>query len=157
MRRFAVVIAVALSLVIAQSHAGVTEPTATPTSPEFKLSKGSLLGNSTSLGFKGLLDPNRLTFRNTMGISFRSGAFGGMSQYYTNTITYRAAKPLQIVAQVGIENTSFGNASLNSSVGGARLIVPYFGVRYQPRENIQIDISFSHRPSYYGHYGGYRY
>ncbi len=157
MRRFATLAAIASCLVVAWPYAvvaGLDQPTKVS---ELKLSPGSLLGKTTALDFKGLLDPNRLTFRNRLGVSFQSGAFGGMSQYYTNTITYRASKPLVIVAQVGLENRSFGNASLRSSAGGARLVLPYFGLHYQPRENVRIDISISHIPAHYGNYGGFRY
>ena len=90
MRRFAIATAILLSLVVAQSHAGVAEPTAPSPSPDLKLSKGSLLGNSASIGFKGLLDPNRLTFQNTYGLEDK-GAFRedvtGMPEDYENPDT----------------------------------------------------------------------
>ena len=159
MYRSAIVVFVALSLAASCLHAGTSSTTGLSGAPaEFKLSQDGLLGTASGTDFKGLLDMSRLSFKNTAGISFRSGDFGGMSQYYLNTITYQASKPLVVRAQVGVENTMFGNSTLRSSGGsGARLVIPYLGVRYQPRENLIIDFSFSHRPTYYGHYGGYRY
>ena len=109
--------------------------------------------------FKGLFEPGRLSFRNTVGFNFRSGAFGGASQYYLNTISYRAntSKPLLIEAQVGLEHVLKGNSTFGSALGdNARLVIPYVGMFYQPRENIQIEIQLSNSP-YYRHRGGYRY
>ena len=109
--------------------------------------------------FKGLFGSGRLTFRNTVGFNFRSGAFGGASQYYLNTISYRAntSKPLLIEAQVGLEHLLKGNSTFGSAMGNnTRLVIPYVGMFYQPRENIQIEIQLSNSP-YYRHRGGYRY
>jgi hypothetical protein len=146
MYRSAIVVFAALSLAASCLHAGTSSTTGFSTAPaELKLSQG------------GLLDMNRLSFKNTAGVSFQSGEFGGMSQYYLNTITYQASKPLVVRAQVGVENTMFGSSALRSSGGsGARFVIPYLGIRYQPRENLIIDISISHRPTDYGYYGGYR-
>lgn len=109
--------------------------------------------------FKSLLDSGRLSFRNTVGFNFRSGAFGGASQYYLNTISYRAntKKPLLIEAQVGLEHLLKGNSTFGSALGNnTKLVIPYVGMFYQPRENIQIEIQLSNSP-YYRHRGGYRY
>ena len=109
--------------------------------------------------FKGLFESGRLSFRNTVGFNFRSGAFGGASQYYLNTISYRAntEKPLLFEAQVGLEHVLKGNSAFGSGMGNnARLVIPYVGMFYQPRENIQIEIQLSNSP-YYRHRGGYRY
>jgi hypothetical protein len=158
MRRFAIALIVAFGLSTPNLHAGVSDTGPTDTPSELKLSRDGLLGAPKGLDFKGLLTSDRLTFRNTVGISFRSGAFGGMSQYYLNTITYRASKPLVIRAQVGIENTMFGQSrALSGTGGGTRLVVPYLGVQYRPLENLTIDISISHMPAHYGYDGGYRY
>lgn len=109
--------------------------------------------------FKGLFDSGRLSFRNTVGFNFRSGAFGGASQYYLNTISYRAntEKPLLFEAQVGLEHVLQGNSTFGSSMGNStRLVIPYVGMFYQPRENIQIEIQLSNSP-YYRSHGRYRY
>ncbi len=109
--------------------------------------------------FKGLFDSGRLSFRNTVGFNFRSGAFGGASQYYLNTISYRAntEKPLLFEAQVGLENVLQGNSAFGSSMGNStRLVIPYVGMFYQPRKNIQIEIQLSNSP-YYRSGGRYRY
>lgn len=111
--------------------------------------------------FKGLFDSGRLSFRNTVGFNFRSGAFGGASQYYLNTISYRAntEKPLLFKAQVGLEHVLQGNSTFGSGLGNSnntRLVIPYVGMFYQPRENIQIEIQLSNSP-YYRSYGRYRY
>lgn len=103
--------------------------------------------------FKGLFDSDRLSFRNTVGFNFRSGAFGGASQYYLNTISYRAntKKPLLIEAQVGLEHVLQGNSTFGSALGNnnnTRLVIPYVGMFYQPRENIQIEIQLSNSPYY---------
>ena len=101
--------------------------------------------------FRGLFKSDRLSFRNTVGFNFRSGAFGGASQYYLNTISYRAdtKKPLFIEAQVGLEHVLRGNSAFGSSSGNsARLVIPYVGMFYQPRENIQIEIQLSNSPYY---------
>ena len=104
---------------------------------------------------RGLVDPNRFSFQNTIGMSFRSGGREGLSQYYLNTITYKAAKPLTIQAQVGLENNLYGSPIIGPSGrgGNVRIVVPYLRALYQPRPNIQIEIQFSNRPHYYG-YGG---
>lgn len=111
--------------------------------------------------FKGLFDSDRLSFRNTVGFNFRSGAFGGASQYYLNTISYRAntKKPLLIEAQVGLEHVLQGNSNFGSALGNSnntRLVIPYVGMFYQPRENIQIEIQLSNSP-YYRSGSRYRY
>lgn len=109
--------------------------------------------------FKGLFESGRLSFRNTVGFNFRSGAFGGASQYYLNTISYRAntTKPLLIEAQVGLEHVLRGNSAFGSALGNnTKLVIPYVGMFYQPRENIQIEIQLSNSP-YYRHRGRYRY
>ncbi len=113
------------------------------------------LGNK----FKSLFDSGRLSFKNTVGFNFRSGAFGGASQYYLNTISYRANSktPLLFEAQVGLEHVLQGNSAFGSSLGNnTKLVIPYVGMFYQPRENIQIEIQFSNLP--YGRSRGrYRY
>lgn len=109
--------------------------------------------------FKGLFDSDRLSFRNTVGFNFRSGAFGGASQYYLNTISYRAntKKPLLFEAQVGLEHILQGNSAFGSAMGNStRLVIPYVGMFYQPRENIQIEIQLSNSP-YYRSGSRYRY
>ena len=109
--------------------------------------------------FKGLFDSGRLSFRNTVGFNFRSGAFGGASQYYLNTISYRAdtKRPLLIEAQVGLEHVLQGNSAFGSAMGNStKLVIPYVGMFYQPRENIQIEIQISNSP-YYRSGGRYRY
>ena len=135
---------------------------ATPTAPtgkvDLKLSQGGLFGSGKGLDLGGLLDTKRLSFQNTVGMSFQSGSFGGMSQYYMNTMTYHASKPLVVRAQVGIENTMYGSSRFGSASGnGARVIVPYLGLQYQPRENLLIDISFSNMQTYYRYRRGYPY
>ncbi|MCE2440116.1 MAG: hypothetical protein J4F39_11900 [Candidatus Latescibacteria bacterium] len=99
------------------------------------------------------------SFRNTVGFNFRSGPFGGASQYYLNTISYRAdtKRPLLIEAQVGLEHVLQGNSAFGSSMGNStKLVIPYVGMFYQPRENIQIEIQISNSP-YYRSGGRYRY
>ena len=158
MSRTAVLFLLAISLAAPGAFAAVSGTTPVLQPKELKLSQDGLLGAPNGMDFKGLLRSDRLTFRNTVGVSFQSGEFGGMSQYYLNTITYRASRPLVIRAQVGIQNTMFGKSSvLSSTGGGAHLVVPYLGVQYRPLENLTIDISISQRPAYYGYYGGYRY
>ncbi len=109
--------------------------------------------------FKGLFESGRLSFKNTVGFNFRSGGFGGASQYYLNTISYRANSktPLLFEAQVGLEHVLQGNSAFGSSLGNnTKLVIPYVGMFYQPRENIQIEIQFSNSP-YYRSGGRFRY
>ena len=158
MSRIAVLFLLAISLAAPNAFAAASDTTPVLQPTELKLSQDGLLGAPKGLDFKGLLSSDRLSFQNTIGVSFQSGEFGGMSQYYLNTITYQASKPLVIRAQVGVENTMLGKSSvLSSTGGGTHLVVPYLGVQYRPLENLTIDISISNRPSYYGYYGGYRY
>ena len=105
-----------------------------------------------------LLDRSRLSFEHTIGITFGSGAFGGLNQYYLNTMSYRVSRPLVIKAQVGIQNNLSGNAIYGSATGNrTQVIVPYVGLLYQPKPNIRIELQFSNLPvSYYGRrYGGF--
>ena len=103
---------------------------------------------------KGLLGVGRFSLQHTLGISFRSGVFGGLNQYYLSTITYKAAEPLTIQAQVGIQNTLYGNSTYGTSRrGNARIIVPRIGVLYQPRSNIRIEFQFSNLPLYNERFG----
>ena len=113
------------------------------------------LGNK----IKGLLDSDRLSFQNSVGINFSSGFGGNLNQYYLNTITYKAKQPLIIKAQVGLQQNLYGSPAFGSAKGGnTKLIVPFLGVLYKPRDNIQIEFQFSNRPpSYYGARGGYPY
>ena len=114
-----------------------------------------------SLGdkIKGLLANDRLSFQNTVGINFSSSSGGNLNQYYLNTITYKAKQPLIIKAQVGLQHNLYGSPTFGSAQGGnTKLIVPFLGVLYKPRDNIQIEFQFSNRPSsYYGARGGYPY
>ena len=121
---------------------------------------GVSLRPAAGLASRGLFDPGRFSLQHTFGVSFRSGAFGGLNQYYLSTITYRAAKPLTIQAQVGIQNTLYGSPTYGAfRRGGVRIVVPRIGVLYQPRSNIRIEFQFSNLPSYDGPFGwgGYRY
>ena len=82
------------------------------------------LGLGKAAEFKGLFDSKRLTFQHTVGMSFSSGG-GGFTQYYLNTITYKAAEPLTVQAQVGLQHNVYGKALYGSSnAGSARIVVP---------------------------------
>jgi len=119
----------------------------------------SPLGLKPSLA--GLFDVSRFRVQHSVGVSFGTGSFGGLNQYYLSTITYRAARPLTVMAQVGIQNNLYGQPAFGSSKAGrANLVVPYLGVLYQPRPNLKIEFQFSNLPSQsYGRWGwgGYPY
>ena len=71
-----------------------------------------LTGSLFTKGFKateGLLDLKKLSFNHTIGASYNSGQYGGMSQYYLNDITYQISKPLIIKAQIGVINNLSSN------------------------------------------------
>jgi len=128
--------------------------------PGLKPSDEGLVGlKSTS---KGLFDASRFSLQHTLGVGFRTGSSGGLGQYYLSTITYKAAKPLIIQAEVGIQNNMYGTPAYGSSRGGsAKIILPRVGVFYQPRPNIRIELQFSNQPPYNGYdrfgWGGYPY
>ena len=113
------------------------------------------LGNK----IKGLLNSDRLSFQNTVGINFSSGSGANLNQYYLNTITYKAKQPLIIKAQVGLQHNLYGSPAFGSAMGGnTKVIVPFLGLLYKPRDNIQIEFQFSNRPpSSYGTRGSYPY
>lgn len=118
-----------------------------------------LLQRHPASGFEGILDPKRFTTRHTVGIFFQSGARSGLNQYYLNTITYKAAAPLTVQAQVGFQNQLYGKPLFGSGrAQQTKVIVPHFGILYQPRSNLSIQFHFSNVPSYasYG-YRGFRY
>ena len=118
--------------------------------PALTPGKETALAPVQAPSFKGLFDTRRFSFQHTVGVSFRSGTFGGGNQYYLNTITYRASEPLVIQAQIGVQNNLYGRPAYGSSGGGAtQIIVPHIGVLYQPRSNIRIELQFSNTP-YYG-------
>ena len=104
----------------------------------------------------GLLDLKKLKFNHTIGMSFSSGQYGGMSQYYMNDITYQISKPLIVKAQVGVVNRMSGNARYGStSAGGVQVVVPNVSVLYQPKPNLRIEFGFSTSDGYgYPYYGG---
>ena len=115
-----------------------------------------LLQRHPALEFKGILDPKRFTTRHTVGIFFQSGARGGLNQYYLNTITYKAAAPLTVQAQVGFQNQLYGKPLFGSlRAQQTKVIVPHFGILYQPKSNLLIRFHFSNVPSY--GYRGFRY
>ena len=115
------------------------------------------LGLGKAAEFKGLFDSKRLTFQHTVGMSFSSGG-GGFTQYYLNTITYKAAEPLTVQAQVGLQHNVYGKALYGSSnAGSARIVVPYVGLLYEPSPKFRIEIQFSNTPYYYGFRRGYPY
>lgn len=144
-----------LVLFASQAEAKVGIQTEPPSESASMMTQGvgSLLLDPVA-GFKGFLDPNRFKIRHTVGVSFQSGARSGMNQYYLNTMTYKAAKPLTIQAQVGVQNQLYGG---NSAFGSSRaeqtkIIVPHVGILYQPKSNILIELHFSNVPSY-GYWG----
>jgi len=119
-----------------------------------------LTGSLFTKGFKateGLLDLKKLSFNHTIGASYNSGQYGGMSQYYLNDITYQISKPLIIKAQIGVINNLSSNSRFgSSSSGGVQVITPNVSVLYQPKPNIRIEFGFSTAPGNYGYpyYGG---
>ena len=118
--------------------------------PGLKPSDGGLIGLKSTT--KGLFDASRFSLQHTLGVSFRSGSSGGMDQYYLSTITYKAAKPLTIQAEVGIQNNLYGTPAYGSSRGGsAKIFLPRVGVLYQPSPNIRIELQFSNQPAYNGY------
>lgn len=92
-------------------------------------------------------------------MSFSSGGYGsGLTNYYLNTITYKASEPLTVQAQVGFEHNTYGRAVYGSSrAGSARIVVPYVGLLYEPSPRFRIEIQFSNAPYYYDFRRGYRY
>ena len=103
----------------------------------------------------GLLDLKKLKFNHTIGMSFSSGQYGGMNQYYMNDITYQISKPLIIKAQVGLINNMSGNSRFgSSSAGGVQVVVPNISLLYQPKPNIRIEFGFSSGEGYGYPYGG---
>jgi hypothetical protein len=149
--------AVFLSVALAEAGVGVT-PKMVDSSSLMSVRENPLGLKQTSK-FKGLLDPSRFSFQNRVGVSFTSGARGGLNQYYLNTITYKAANPLIIQAQVGIQHNLYGSTAIGPSGrgGNVKIVVPYLRALYRPKPNIQIEIQFSNTPSYYGYWGGYPY
>ena len=119
--------------------------TATPGILDFKHAQSA---------FRGLFDPARFSMSHTLGMEFQSGPFGGNSQYYLNTITYRFSPKLTGFAQVGVQNTMGGTPAFRSSSTGARLVVPNLGLLYEPSSNLRIEFRMSQGPSY-GYYRGY--
>jgi|GEM_PF-1778259 len=117
-------------------------------SAETNLSKAltnSSVGLPTGLAapqFIGLLDPERFSIQHSVGMSFTSGSFGGMNQYYLSTITYKAAKPLTIRAQVGVANTMFGTPIGGLGASATQIIIPDVSLLYQPKDNLRIEFRF---------------
>ena len=143
-----------LSFTLAGADVGIPTPKSYETS--LTPAKGISLPNLASKS-KGLFDPGRLSMQHTLGVSFRSGAYGGLNQYYLNNITYKVSGPLTVQAQFGIQNNLYGTPTYNASGGGnTQIVVPYIGVLYQPKPNIRIEVGFSNMPSYY-YRGGYPY
>lgn len=106
----------------------------------------------------GMLDMSRLSFQHTLGVTYGSGQFGGLNQYYLNDITYKVSDPIVIKAQIGIQNNLSGMPLYGApNSGQTQVVVPYVGILYQPKPNLRIEFSFSNMPSYYGrsHFGGY--
>ena len=155
MARFCTVALAAVFVLASLAHAEVgVQPSASAASAVGQ-DGGSSLVLKPQASFGGLFDSHRISFQHTVGINFQSGTYGGANQYYVNTITYKAAEPLTIQAQVGIENNLYGSPAFGSSGNGSvRLIVPHLGVFYQPRPNIRISVEFSSLP--YSGYGSYR-
>lgn len=93
--------------------------------------------------FAGLLDSDRFSIQHSVGMNYTSGRFGGMNQYYLGTITYKAAEPLTIRAEVGVANTLFGTPIKGPGTAATQVIVPDVSVLYQPKDNLMIEFRFS--------------
>ena len=139
---------VALFAIQAQAKTGIQ--------PENKI---PVAGETLAKGFKttgGLFDLKKLKFNHTIGISYGSGPYGGLNQYYLNDITYQISTPLVVKAQVGLINNMSGNTRYGStSSGGVQVVVPNIGLLYQPKPNIRIEVGFSSF-SGYGYLDRYR-
>jgi len=121
------------------------------------LPSGGINFKNAQKSFRGLLDPSRFSMSHTLGMSFGSGAGGGTSQYYLNTMTYQFTPRLTAVAQVGVQNTLGGTPAFGPSGPRTRVIVPNLGLFYTPKPNMRIEIQMSQIPNYgyyrpYGHF-----
>ena len=97
---------------------------------------------------KGLLNSAKFDMNQTVGMSVGSGG-SGFSQYYLNSVTYKASDKLTVNATLGLHNQAYGSGFYGSTTNGAQIVVPNLGVTYRLKPNMTLHFSFSNIPNYY--------
>jgi len=95
------------------------------------------------------LQPNRFSMQQSYSMSFSSSSAGSVSSgLYLNTLSYRLSNPLTLSADLGfytpISSTISGmkQNTLMSQGTGSSVILPRFGLEYQPSENFSMNLEF---------------
>lgn len=97
---------------------------------------------------KSLLNSNRFDMHQTVGMDVGTGG-SGFSQYYLNSLTYKASDKLTVNATLGLHNQAYGSGLYGSTTSGAQIVVPNVGITYQLKPNMTFHIGFSSAPNQY--------
>ena len=97
---------------------------------------------------KGLLNPAKFEMNQTVGMNVGTGG-AGFSQYYLNSMAYKASEKLTVNATLGLHNQAYGSGLYGSATNGAQIVVPNVGVTYKLRPNMTFHLGFSSVPNRY--------
>jgi hypothetical protein len=120
--------------------------------------KGDWGGIQQPTGLKNLMliDPARLTVSHSVSMSYGMGSAYGSDRssvqgMFLNHLNYRLSNSTYLWADVGV---GFQPTMGMDGDGSAQLVLPGFGLLYQPSENFRFEVIVQN-PNYY--YNPYRY
>ncbi len=103
---------------------------------------------SSSIG--GLLDPAKLDMSHSISFGYSSAAarYGdGYSGLYQNRLNYKIADPLDLTITLGY---AFASPYDQGELSQKERIIPGFALRYQPSDNLLMQISYRAANAYAG-------
>lgn len=115
------------------------------------------LRSSRATGIRSLMliDPSRLTVTHSVSMSYGMGSAygstGSVTGAFLNHVEYRVSNPLHLWVDVGV---GFRPSLGMDQNGDARVMVPGFGLLYQPSDHLRMEVIFQN-PEYY-RYSPYR-
>gem|GEM_PF-1928276 len=103
-----------------------------------------------------LIDPSRLTISRSVTMSYGMGSGYGSSGsavtgLFLNHVNYRISDPVQVWVDVGV---GYHPSLEMDGQSGAEVVVPGFGLLYQPSDRFRLEVSVQN-PRYYYHPYGY--
>ncbi len=105
-----------------------------------------------------LIDPSRLTVSHSVSMSYGMGnAFGSSGSsvqgLFLNHVNYQLAEPLHMWVDVGV---GFQPGLGMDDGTGAQVVVPGFGLLYQPNESFRFEVIVQNPNYYYNPYRSWR-
>ena len=103
--------------------------------------------NNLTQFYSGLLDPSRLTMRQSVTMSYMTlGKRGLFSNLYSNRINYRLTDRLDLDLNLSFRYTP---SQLNRSWTGQgrslqeQMFIPSFGLKYRPADGVTIELQYN--------------